>query len=197
MFKRVWFEIVDAAPAGLNYVRDWDLAGTIAKPGTDPDWSVGLKMGRDAAGFHYIVDVKRFRGSPHEVETAILTTAQQDGSACAVSIKQDPGQSGKAQADALTRMLAGYVVHRASETGSKETRAAPLAAQCEARNIKLVRGPWVNDFLDEIEVFPFGKHDDQADAAASAFNVLSANNGPARWLAMMNQLNAERRGQEQ
>jgi predicted phage terminase large subunit-like protein len=195
MFKRAWFEIVDAAPDNLTYVRDWDLAGTIEKPGTDPDWTVGAKIGRDMKGFHYITDIRRFRGSPHEVETRMLATATEDGLRCMVSIKQDPGQSGKAQVEAHTRMFAGFIVKSATETGSKETRAAPFAAQCEAGNVKLVRGPWITAFLDEIEVFPFGKHDDQADAASSAFNVLAANSGPAMWLATMDEvdrLRAER-----
>ncbi len=197
MFKRAWFPVVDAVPAGLTYVRDWDLAGTIALPGTDPDWTVGVKIARNAAGFYWIVDVIRFRGSPLEVENMMLTTAQQDGKLCSVSIKQDPGQSGKAQADALTRMLAGFTVHRASETGSKETRASPFAAQCEAGNVKLLAGSWINAFLDEIEVFPFGKHDDQADAAASGFNVLASNSGAARWLQTMSEVNTERQEQDQ
>jgi predicted phage terminase large subunit-like protein len=192
MFQRSWFEIVDEPPANLTYVRDWDLAGTVEKPGTDPDWTVGLKMGRDAKGFHYIVDLRRFRGSPHEVERSILTTAQQDGTNCMVSLKQDPGQAGKAQVQAFTRMLSGFVVKSATETGSKETRAAPLAAQCEVGNVKLVRANWNKAFLDEIEFFPFGRHDDQVDAAASAFNVLAANSGPTMWLAAMDEVERRR-----
>lgn len=195
MFKGQWFEIVDALPAGLTYVRDWDLAGTVAKPGTDPDWTVGAKMGRDHQGFHYIADIRRFRGSPHEVERMILNTAKQDGTSCMVSIKQDPGQAGKAQAEALTRMLAGFVVKSSIETGSKELRAAPYASQCEAGNIRLLRADWNKPYLDEIEFFPFGRFDDQVDATASAFNVLAANSGPARWLSMMDEIQSERRDQ--
>lgn len=195
MFKRHWFEIVEAAPAFLTFVRDWDLAGTIDEPGKDPDWTAGCKIGRCPKGFHYIVDMRRFRGSPLEVEQTILSTAQADGTNVTVSLKQDPGQAGKAQVQALTRMLAGFPVTSATESGSKETRAAPFAAQCEARNIKLLRGDWNNAFLDEIEVFPFGRHDDQVDAAASGFNVLAANNGAASWLAAMDEV--ERRRAEQ
>jgi phage terminase large subunit-like protein len=36
-----------------------------------------------------------------------------------------------------------------------------------------VRGAWNMDFLDEIEVFPLGKHDDQVDAAVGAFDKLT------------------------
>ena len=197
MFQRAWFEIIDAVPAGLTYVRDWDLAGTVAKPGTDPDWTVGAKVGRDVRGFHYITDIRRMRGSPHEVERLIYNTAQEDGTNCTVSIKQDPGQAGKAQAEALTRMLSGFVVTSSTETGSKETRAAPFASQCEQGNIKLLRAPWVKDYLDEMEFFPFGRFDDQVDATASAFNVLAKNSGAARWLSMIDQIEAERREESQ
>jgi predicted phage terminase large subunit-like protein len=197
MFQRQWFEIVGEAPADLVYVRDWDLAGTVEKPGTDPDWTVGVKMGRDSRGFHYITDIRRMRGSPHEVERLVLSTAQQDGPQCTVSIKQDPGQAGKAQADAFTRMLAGYPIKRTIETGSKELRAAPFASQCEAGNIKLVRAGWNNPYLDEIEFFPFGRFDDQVDASASAFNILAANSGPAAWMAAMEAVDRLRTPPEQ
>jgi hypothetical protein len=40
--------------------------------------------------------------------------------------------------------------------------------------VKLLAGPWVKDFLDEAELFPFSAHDDQVDAAALAFNKLAA-----------------------
>jgi predicted phage terminase large subunit-like protein len=53
------------------------------------------------------------------------------------------------------------------------TRAMPLAAQCEARNVKLVRGAWNAALLDELTVFPQGKHDDQVDALSGAFAKLA------------------------
>jgi len=43
----------------------------------------------------------------------------------------------------------------------------------EAQNVHPVRGAWNKDFLDEIEVFPLGKHDDQVDAAVGAFDKLT------------------------
>jgi phage terminase large subunit-like protein len=37
----------------------------------------------------------------------------------------------------------------------------------------LVRGDWINAFLDDAQVFPEGEHDDQVDSASGAFAVLS------------------------
>ena len=46
--------------------------------------------------------------------------------------------------------------------------------------MKLVRGSWNEDYLQELESFPYGAHDDQVDASAVAFNELAAHSGPRR-----------------
>lgn len=190
MFKRRWFEIVDAAPSGLQECRGWDLAGTVAKAGSDPDYSAGVKIGRAQDGFYYILDCTRFRESAAQVDRTMLNLAQHDGKACRIRIPKDPGQAGVAQASHLTRMLSGYIVRAVPPTGSKETRAAAFAAQCEAGNVKVVKDDWNAAFFDEIEVFPFGKHDDQVDAAADAFNELNDSGSSAGFLAMIRDDNA-------
>ena len=49
----------------------------------------------------------------------------------------------------------------------------PLSSAAQAGNVKLVRGVWNTDFLDEIDAFPESVHDDQVDAASGAFGKLS------------------------
>ena len=88
-------------------------------------------------------------------------------------IEQEPGSGGKELFEATVRNLAGYCVYANKVTGSKEVRAEPFAAQVQAGNVWLVAGPYVQDFLDEMEVFPSGLHDDQVDAAAMAFARLT------------------------
>jgi predicted phage terminase large subunit-like protein len=58
-------------------------------------------------------------------------------------------------------------------TGSKTLRADPFAAQAEARNVKLVRAMWNREFVEELQVFPNGAHDDQVDGASGAFAELT------------------------
>ncbi len=57
----------------------------------------------------------------------------------------------------------------------KVTRADPLASQCEAKNIRVVRGPWNVAFRNEMMAFPNGKNDDQVDSASGAFSKLAKN----------------------
>lgn len=171
LFKLEWIKIVDAAPAMGTRVRRWDLAATEEKQGTDPDWTVGLRM-LEANKAFYIEDVVRFRGSSLAVEQAVKNTADQDGKQVYIRLPQDPAQAGKSQKLNYVQMLAGFNVRGRPETGSKTDRASPLSAQAEAGNLYLVRGPWNKLFLEEIGLFPGAPHDDQVDAAAGAFNDL-------------------------
>ena len=108
-----------------------------------------------------------------------------------IALSQDPGQAGKAQVQYLTRKLAGYMVSSVNETGSKLVRAQPLASQAEAGNVKLIQALWNRDFINELEVFPNGKHDDQVDAASGAFHTLVGAGVKAEaFLEMARQINA-------
>lgn len=176
MFKRHWFEIVDAMPAasGCQWVRWWDKAGT-SKGG---DSSSGVLMAADGTGKYYVVDVIRGQWSSGERNRIMLQTAAIDaertGGACVVWTEQEPGSGGKESAEATVKYLAGYPVHAETSTGSKEVRAQPLAAQCEAGNVKLLRGSWNAAYLAEITSFPFGANDDQVDGSSGAFNKIAA-----------------------
>lgn len=175
LFKKHWFEIVNAAPAGVRWVRGWDLAAT-KKAGKSssvgPAYTAGVKLGLGSDGTYYIGHVIRERGSPAEVDRIIRNTAEQDGKSVHISIPQDPGQAAKAQVLAFAKLLSGFNVRFSTETGDKESRARPVSAQAEAGNIKIVRGPWNEALLDEMALFPSGSFKDQVDAMSRAFGEL-------------------------
>jgi predicted phage terminase large subunit-like protein len=174
--------LCDVAPSLTAAVRAWDLASALPAAGKDPDWTVGLRLERDAEHRFVVTDIQRLRGTPLEVEAAIHQTAERDGAAVIIALPQDPGQAGQAQAAYLTRKLAGFVVRCSPETGAKLTRAGPVAAQIEASNLSLVRAPWNRAFLEELRDFPHGGKDDQVDALSRAFMTLVASAPPARRL---------------
>lgn len=172
MFQRSDFEIVDAVPAGGKKCRAWDFAASVEKPGKKPDWTVGLKM-THVNGVFYVEDVERGRWSANEVNKKLKNAASQDGITVTVRMPQDPGAAGKADAETKVKLLAGYKIKVVQPTGDKATRAKPASAQAEAGNVKLVRGPWNIEFLDEVCSFPNAQHDDQVDAFADALNELA------------------------
>jgi len=172
-FKVEWFEIVDVVPADCLFVRYWDLAATAAKDGTDPDWTAGVKVGI-SQGRYYVIDVARVRARPGEVERLIRFTADRDGVATTCYMEQEPGSAGVQVIDHYRRtVLQGYAFYENKTTGSKEIRANPVSAQAEAGNIKILRGAWNQDFLDELAAFPQGSHDDQVDALSGACEQLA------------------------
>lgn len=179
MFKRAWFNVVDAAPVGGRAVRGWDLAAT--KDG-DGAATAGVKI-REVCGRFYIEHVAWLRGAPHEVEALIVATAQQDGAGVTQDLPQDPGQAGKAQRSYLASKLAGFDARFSPETGSKEMRAELIAAQAGAGNVSLVRGHWNEDYLDEIEAFPVGRLADRVDASSRAFAALVRGRVPSEPIA--------------
>jgi len=178
LFQRENFPIVDAVPYNVRMVRYWDLAATELKPGgnSDPDWTVGVLLGRAPDGSMYVLDVQRLRGTPQQVEALIKRTAEQDGTRIPIYMEEEGGSSGKVATDHYTRqVLHGYQFRAIRSTGSKVTRAQPVSSFAERANIQLVRAAWNNDLVNELVAFPNPKvHDDQVDALSGAFAQLCA-----------------------
>jgi predicted phage terminase large subunit-like protein len=172
--------MAEMLPEGARMVRAWDLAASEATSGSDPDWTVGLKLAACPDGALVVVDVLRFRGGPHAVVDAILRTASRDGREVAIGLPQDPGQAGKQQVAWLSSQLGGFSVLSSPETGAKLVRAMPVAAMVEAGRLRLLRAGWNDAFLGELRDFPHGRKDDQVDALSRAFSMLAQAGRPAR-----------------
>lgn len=178
VFKREWFSYVNRLPMGLKGCRFWDLAATSPKEGQDPDYTVGALMGK-RDGIYYVADVVRFRGTPAEVErkiraTAIVDRGRPEFTDIEIRIEEEKGSSGKALASHYSRnVLSGFYFRSHPVTGDKEVRANPASAAAEMGNMAILNGPWLIEFLDELESFPIGSHDDQVDAISGAYSVLS------------------------
>lgn len=179
-FKRSWFNLLEEKPREFErLVRYWDTASTAPSINKDPDWTVGVLMGRTPRKQYVILDVVRFRGTPADVEESVLATARADREewgegVVEICMEQEPGGAGKAMIEHYQfRVLAGYYFQGVRSTGPKPVRAAAYSAMVEARNVFVVVFKGLTAFFDEHEAFPFGTHDDQVDACAGAFNQLT------------------------
>lgn len=175
LFKIENLEVIPALPVGgvVEWVRAWDLAATKKIGSRNPDWTVGVKMGRMTDGTFLVGDVIRFRGGPEQVEKMILATAKLDGHGIRISLPQDPGQAGKSQIANLTKMLAGYRVESSPESGDKATRAAAFAAQVNVGNVKMLAAGWNSKYRNELGEFGSSGKDDQVDASSRGFNAVA------------------------
>lgn len=156
-------------------VRCWDLAATSEDENGNAAYTAGVLMGKRKNGRYVVLDVQRKQLAAADVRNLIRLTAQTDRAKykrVRIRLPQDPGQAGKAQAQSFIKYLAGFDVTAVAESGSKESRAEPMAAQWQAGNFDLMVGDWNEPFLLELENFPVGKWKDQVDAAANAFSEI-------------------------
>ncbi|MNF36766.1 Terminase-like family protein [compost metagenome] len=173
-------EVPLAPMVALQRVRAWDISGTLpSDTNPNPDWTAGVLMSKDKHSLYYIEDVVRDRRLYGGVFDLILETARRDGAETTILIPCDPGAAGKAYAGQLVRELAehGFVARMKATNKSKVTRFAPFSALSEAGGVRIVRGPWTDTYLDELERFDGSRNikDDQVDATGDAFTHLASN----------------------
>jgi predicted phage terminase large subunit-like protein len=173
LIKRAWITLIDALPAAkpLRRVRWWDHAGTDG----GGDWTVGARLALHPEGRVVIEDVVRMQKSSGERDRIIQQTAAADARLGPVVTwrEQEPGSAGKDAVAAFKALLKGYRTEAMPSTGSKLTRAEPFATACELGQVACLNADWTEAFLQEIALFPRGTHDDQVDAAASAYARLT------------------------
>ncbi len=186
LFKVDRIQVVDRVPPGLTKCLSGDLAATE----DDGDWTALVAMsGPDADGLYYI-EPWRCQKEPSERNRLILQKTQLHKPRY-VTLPKDPAAAGKEVSQSHVRMLAGFnislIPRRSGET--KILVAEPLAAQVNAGNIRVVKGPedeyfkghiarsFAADFIEEYRNFPMGANDDWVDSGADAFNKLSGGNG--------------------
>ena len=163
----------------IEWVRCWDLAATEKTENGDPAFTAGVLMGKRKNGRYIVADVVNKQMSASDVRQTIKHTAQQDIAKykrVKIRLPKDPGQAGKEQAESYIKFLAGFNVVIVAETGSKEARAEPMAAQWQAGNFDVLTGAWNEEYLQQLENFPDSKFKDMVDASANAFTELETKN---------------------
>lgn len=169
-------EIMDGVPKDVvQWVRGWDLAATDTDEGGDPAYTASILLGKRRDGSYIIADATNHRYKAEKVRTLVKQCAVADKAQyrrVRIRMSIDPGQAGKEQSQSYIKMLAGFSVRAVRETGTKVSRAEPLAAQWQAGNVALVAGPWNETLLGQYEAFPESKFKDLVDAGANAFNEL-------------------------
>jgi len=183
-FPRGDVEIIDWIPNDVvKWVRSWDLAATEEGESRDPDYTVGILMGRRSSGKIVIADVVRVRRRANDVQSMIRNLALKDGKEIWICLPQDPGAAGKAEKESYIRLLNGYTVITRTINKNKVIMASSgadsPAALWQRGQVEIVRANWNKDFLDECDAFPTkGVHDDQIDALSSGIRNLPGHAKP-------------------
>jgi len=175
---------VAPAGAGIKRIRYWDLGGSDSNKA---DYSVGVLMSKTPENLFFVEDVERGQWSPNERNARIRATAEADQLRGGVDghgqplrplttwIEKVPGLAVEV-IDNIVRLMAGLPVKTEMAKNDKKTRADPLADQCTAGNVRVVKADWNTAYRYELTAFPNGKNDDQVDASSGAFSKLAVPN---------------------
>lgn len=157
-------------PPMVRTVRYWDNAATDGSG----DYSVGLKMGIDADGRIWILDVIRGQFGSAERENMKLAAAISDGEETRIGQELEGGSSGKDSVRETIKRLHGFKVQVFKPMVDKVTRADTFSYQVNNLdgNVYLVKANWNAAYIDELRYFPHGAHDDQVDASSGAYTML-------------------------
>src|SRR6185503_17468086 len=170
LFKRKWFSrIIDRAPDNLKWVSAYDLA--ISTKNT-ADYTASFRCALDKqTGELYISDGFRRRIEFPEQKRLIIEKMYKERD---TEHGIEEALHGLAFIQELRRehRLFGCAFRGIRVTADKFTRALSWANLAEEGKVILVRGPWIDDFLDEICTFPNSTHDDQIDAVSLAVQML-------------------------
>lgn len=178
IFKKDWFSIIE--PVGLQRNKDTepihffiDSAYT-EKQTNDPSAIVTCYR---SGNYLYILDVQELWLEFPELITFIKNYVSRFQYSVGSKIWIEPKASGKSIAQQLRAQTMLNVVEMKSPTDSKETRAHAVAPIVHAQRVKLIKGPYVEKFMDQVTTFPFSTHKDMTDAFVYSLIELMMSDG--------------------
>jgi predicted phage terminase large subunit-like protein len=171
LFKRNWFtRVVDRPPENLRWCRGYDLAVSTKN---NADYTASFRCAFDkTTGELYIADGMRKRMEFPDQRRYIVQKINEERN---TEHGIEEALHGQAFIQDLRRehRLFGRAFRGIKVTADKFTRALAWANLAEDGKVILVRGPWIDAFLDEVCTFPNSQHDDQLDAVSLAVEMLN------------------------
>jgi predicted phage terminase large subunit-like protein len=187
-FQGKWFKRVTEEDIPWDditgIVRFWDLAATREEAGKDPDFTAGALVALTRDGRRYILDMKTLRDTPGAVEKLVTDTAVEDGPGVVIRMEQEPGSSGVITIYNYKKLLKEFDFEGVRSTGTKEARAYPVSQAAERGYNHnrdgvgdfiwhMLSASWNDSLVHQMEMFPFGAHDDELDAVSGAETYLA------------------------
>lgn len=180
IFKKDWFDIVlpeyvlKDSESPIHFFIDGAYTD---KTENDPS---NITAVFESRGFLYILDSTNQHLEFPELCKFIRTYTAKFKISSQSKIFIEPKASGKSIAQYLRATTSLNIVETSAPDKSKITRAYAVTPKCEARRVRLIQGPYISDWLDQISTFPNASHDDSVDTLVMAINqLLPANENPA------------------
>jgi predicted phage terminase large subunit-like protein len=181
IFKRDWMRTYREAPQSFQrIIQSWDTA---FKTGAENDYSVVTTWGSAEAG-HYLLSLWRARVEFPELKRQVSSQAEHWKPHAILVEDKASGQSLIQELKLATR----FPVLPIKVDSDKRARAEAVTPLFEAGRIFVPESaPWLQDYLDELAVFPAGVHDDAVDSTTQALNYLREQSDCLGWVEYLKQ----------
>lgn len=164
-WRKEWFEIVDKSflPLGLKYELIIDGAYTKETKNDPTGLQVGVKYNND---YYILSSIDKYLEMPE-----LIKFIPEYINSLGVDVKMilvEPKASGKS----IKQLIQSQTFYNITEINtkfvkvSKIERARTSSPYCEGGRIKLIKGGLNDHFLEQIAIFPNGKHDEHIDLTA-------------------------------
>ena len=170
-----YYDDTNKWPDDIQFVRAIDFAHSEkqrSKP--DPDFTsatlVGFKKIKDAWNM-YVKHVWRTQSATTKRDKALAGLIGNDDY-CVHVLLERTTDSLDACDQWKDRLHGKRIVNEWTPKIDKIARASRLEPLFDAGNVHVLKGVWVHDWVDEVQVFPAGSHDDQVDNLGAAFHFL-------------------------
>lgn len=175
LIKQTWWQQYD--PREVNCQTIIISADTAFKKTEQSDYSVLMVLGTDQGGDMYILDIIRNKWDFPELKRACTTlNAKWRGKGLRGVYIEDKA-SGQSLIQEL-RSQSGMAILPYKVVQDKVARLNAITPLIEGGRVFLPSSaPWLDDFLEEAQSFPSGKHDDQIDALSMGIDALSRISG--------------------
>lgn len=181
MVKREWFDIVDP----LTIERDLRLnpmcffidTAESEKQKESGDYTA-IVTAFKKNNCVYICNVARLKKPFYELVDHIPTYVKDNMYSEHSMIYIEPKSSGKSVVSQLRATTQLNVIELRMPTNDqgrqndKITRMSMITPPCNSRRVKFLQGLYLHDFMDNLLVFPNGKHDDDVDAFIHCVNQM-------------------------
>lgn len=185
---RAWFngQLLDESPDWVvRQVRFWDLAATEkkmvgSKVVNDPDETIGTLQGTDKEKDRFCIE-DQIGGtwSWKQIKEMVVEVAKRDGQNVTICFEQEPASGGKNQIAELREQIKEQLPEwnveaiESKKLGDRVLAANTWFSEAAKGKYYAVKGVWTDRFLEQLDVFPNGVHDDRVTSVT----------GGRHWLA--------------
>lgn len=161
LIKKHWFEIIDWKPEYQNFTWNF-VADTAYTKDEENDPSGYLAYAKHNNDF-----IIRFAETQHlefpELCRALPAFCYQHGYTYKSIVEVEPKASGKSLVQTLKKETKLNIKEGIPPSKDKVARVNDASPKMEVGRVKLIRGNWNTEFLDQITTFPNAEHDEYVD----------------------------------